>query len=100
MKYYYTRLNGPRPTFPMDMTPAERAIMAEHGAYLRTYSEKGWAVAFGPVMDPKGPFGVAIWEVPDDTDLKAICDADPTIKSGLGFSYDICPMAAAVVRSK
>jgi hypothetical protein len=55
-------------------------------------------VAFGPVADPGGAFGVAVWEVPDEVDVAAICAADPTIKSGTGFRYEIHPMPALVTR--
>jgi hypothetical protein len=56
------------------------------------------AVVFGPVADPAGAYGIAVWELPDDADLAAICAADPVIKSGLGFRYEIHPMPRAVIR--
>ncbi len=95
MKYYFCKLHAPRPTFAQTMTPAEGKLMAEHGAYLRTFPG---AVAFGPVADPAGFYGVGIWELPDEADIKAICDGDPTIKSGLGFRYEIHPMPQVVIR--
>lgn len=98
MKYFYCKLNSPRPDFAQTMTPAEQLLMREHAGYLAGFAAKGWAVVFGPVADPKGFFGVGIWELPDDADIQAICDGDPTIKSGLGFAYEIFPMPRAVVR--
>jgi len=98
MKHFFCKLHPPRPTFGQDLTPAEGKLMQEHGAYLRTFAEQGTAVVFGPVADPKGFFGVGIFELPDDADINAICAGDPTIKSGLGFRYEIHPMPRAVVR--
>ena len=41
---------------------------------------------------------MAIWEVPDDADVAAICAADPVIKSGQGFHYELHPMPNLVTR--
>ena len=98
MKFFYTRLHGPRADFARTMTPAEGSLMREHSAYLRAFAEKRWAVAFGPVADPQGAFGVGLWEVPDDVDVAAICAADPVIKSGSGFRYELHPMPSLVTR--
>jgi len=98
MKYFFAKLHPPRPTFVHDMSPAEAQLMADHAAYLGQFSARGWAVAYGPVADPGGMYGVAIWELPDGEDIQAICAADPTSKSGLGFRYEIHPMPRAVVR--
>lgn len=80
------------------MTPAEGLLMQQHAAYLHGFSVKGWAVVYGPVADPHGFFGIGIWELPDEADINAICADDPTIKSDLGFRYEIHPMPKAVVR--
>lgn len=98
MKMYYCKLHGPRADFARTMTPAELKLMQEHSAYLRAFAAQGWAVAFGPVADPAGAFGVGIWEVPDGTDLAAICAEDPTIKAELGFRYEMHPMPSLVTR--
>lgn len=98
MKYYFAKLHPPRPTFVQTMTPAEGQVMAAHAAYLGGFAAKGWAAAYGPVMDPQGGYGVAIWELPDGEDIHAICAADPTIKSGLGFRYEVHPMPRAILR--
>lgn len=95
---YFCKLYPPRSDFAQTPTPAEAKLMQEHAGYLRTYAAKGWAVAFGPVADPAGTYGVGIWEVPDDTDVAAISRADPVIKSGLGFRYEVHPMPGLVTR--
>jgi len=48
------RLLPPRPTFALDMTAEEAAMMAEHVAYWGGLLERGVAIVFGPVGDPKG----------------------------------------------
>ena len=53
MPFYFCRLLPPRPSFAHDMNEAERALMGEHSAYLQKLAEKGTAVLFGPVADPK-----------------------------------------------
>jgi len=96
MRYFFYKLIGPRPSFPADMTPAERQLMQEHGQYWRGQMAQGKVVAFGPVADPKGVFGVAIVRLEDGTDPKSLVDGDPVIKAAAGFSFDIYPMPQAV----
>jgi uncharacterized protein YciI len=79
------------------MTEAEKRVMGEHVGYWTKLLEQGVAFAFGPVVDPKGPWGVGIVEVEGEAAVKALEQADPAIQSGLGFSYEILPMARAVV---
>jgi uncharacterized protein len=98
MKYFFCKLLSPRATFPQDITPAEMKLMQAHAAYLGGYAAERQAVIFGPVADPKGYFGIGIFELPDNGDINLICANDPVIKSGLGFSYEIHPMPRAVVR--
>jgi hypothetical protein len=97
MKYYFLKLIPPRPDFMMTMTEAERGLMGAHQVYWRGYAEKGWAVAYGPVADPKGAYGAGFWAVPDDEDVAALAAGDPVIRADAGFRYDIAPMPALVV---
>ena len=60
--------------------------------------EKGRTAAFGLVADPKGFSGVGILEPPDDADAAPLTAADPTIKSGRGFRYEIHAMPRAAVQ--
>ncbi|HLW93113.1 MAG TPA: YciI family protein, partial [Roseiarcus sp.] len=57
---------------------------------------KGSAIAFGPVLDPKGSWGVGIFSVDSEEAMAEITRNDPAILSGRGFSYEILPMAALV----
>ena len=94
MPYFFLRLNGPRPTFPADMTAAEKVVMQDHSTYWRGLAEKGTAVVFGPVLDPNGPYGMGIVAVADDSGARAFADADPAITAGIGFRCEISPMRA------
>ena len=96
MKPFLYRLLPPRPSFPQDMTPEEAAIMQAHGVYLRGLAAKGEAIAFGPVLDPKGAWGVGIFQVASAERMDEIARNDPAIMSGRGFAYEVLPMAALV----
>ena len=96
MPFFVCRLIAPRPTFAFDMTEAEREMMGRHGAYLRQWAEEGSVILFGPVGDPKGPWGLAIFEAVDEAKVKEIVDGDPVLNSGAGFSHEILPMMQAV----
>jgi len=58
----------------------------------------GMAVAFGPVADPKGGWGVGIVEVDGPETVKTLEANDPVIRSERGFRYEVLPMPLAVVR--
>jgi uncharacterized protein YndB with AHSA1/START domain len=98
-KYFMCRLLPPRPSFALDMTQEEAAMMKEHGAYWRGMLDRGVAIVFGPVMDPKGPYGLGILRVSSQAELDAACAADPAVKSGRGLKYEVTPMALAVHRT-
>jgi uncharacterized protein len=88
---YFLRLLPPRPTFVQDMTDSERALMGEHAAYARTVFESGKLLAYGPVFDPEGSFGMAILQVDNDDELESFIANDPTILAGLN-RYTYAPM--------
>ena len=98
MAYFFCRLVPPRPTFAMDMTDVERRVMQEHAMYWQGKAEKGSAVIFGPVADPKGPWGLGIVDAADEGELKALIAADPAITSNIGLHYETYPMLRAIVR--
>lgn len=92
--YFFTKTNNPRPTFQLDMTDEERAIMQSHVAYWSEMASRGAAVVFGPVMDPQGVYGILISQVRDEAELRAQIEHDPA--NGL-LRYEVFPMARAVV---
>jgi uncharacterized protein YciI len=97
MPHFFLRLNGPRPTFPADITDAERAVMSEHGVYWRGLTDQGKSIVFGPVLDPRGVFGMAVVEVANEAEARALADGDPTTRAKLG-SWDVLTMPVATVR--
>jgi uncharacterized protein YciI len=97
-KYFLLKLIGPRPDFAATMTEAEMKVMQEHGAYLTKYVDKGSLIIMGPVLDPKGAWGMAVFEAGSEDEVRAIIAKDPTTLSGLGFRWEIYPMLRAVVR--
>jgi uncharacterized protein len=88
-KGFFLKLNPPRTSFTLDMTTGERNIMLQHVAYWDPYVNDGTVIALGPVIDPKGGFGIAIVRVDSDDQLKELIDNDPA--NGLN-SYEVYPM--------
>lgn len=95
--FFFLRLNPPRPTFPGDITDAENAVMERHATYLEGQMPAGKIVVYGPVMDPKGVFGIAIVEVESEDEVRDLIANDPATTSGL-LQYDCFPMRAGAVR--
>jgi uncharacterized protein len=89
---YVIRLIAPRPTFAFDMTPDERATMLEHVDYWTELTAHGKVVAFGPVNDPAGPYGIGIILAADLAEAEALRDGDPAVRSSHGFRAEIAPM--------
>lgn len=58
--YFFVRTQNPRPTFHLDITPEEREVMNRHTTYWTEKAQAGIAVVFGPVMDPKGVYGMGV----------------------------------------
>jgi uncharacterized protein YciI len=83
MAHFLYKLIPPRPSFPFDMTDAEKAAMQEHSAYWRGLTAAGTCLVYGPVLDPDGPWGLAVIEAPDDIQARRIFEADPVVASGL-----------------
>ena len=59
------RLVPPRPDFRFTMSDDERSTMLDDVAYWTRLAGKGSVLAFGPVADPDGPFGIGIVLVED-----------------------------------
>jgi len=90
--YYLCRLLPPRPTFATEMSAVEAKAMGEHVAYWTDVLSKGKVIAFGPVMDPKGPWGVGIVSVRDAAELQELQANDPAIKASIGMRYEAYEM--------
>jgi hypothetical protein len=94
MSYFFCRLIPPRASFMVDMTPGERDVMQRHAAYWRELLGQGKVIAFGPVADPKGAWGLGIVSVRDEQELRELQAKDPAL--GLGMRYESLPMPAVV----
>ena len=92
--YFFVRTQNPRPTFHLDMTAEERSIMQGHVIYWSEKAAQGVAIVFGPVMDPKGVYGIGVYQVQDEAEMNALIEHDPA--NGL-LRYEILPMPRAVV---
>ena len=90
MAFLY-RLIAPRPTFAQDMNDDERAVMGRHAGYLRGLLERDVVVAFGPVFDPAGSWGLGLIDLEDEAAARAVGDADPAVVSGL-CTFELVPM--------
>jgi hypothetical protein len=78
----------------MDMTADERSIMEKHVGYWSEAAVRGIAIVFGPVMNPKGVYGIAVCRVADEAEMRDLLERDPA--KGL-LQYEILPMPRAVV---
>jgi uncharacterized protein YciI len=79
---FVLRLLAPRPTFAVDMTDEERAIMGRHAAHWQPYLEAGQMVVFGPVLDDAESWGLAVVEADDEDALRAFAAVDPVVTTG------------------
>ncbi len=100
MAHFFCKLTPPRPTFPGDMSDAERGAMRQHVAYWSDLVAKGEAILFGPVADPHGGYGIAVVAASDESAVRELTARDPIIESALGFGYTISPMPQVVVRGR
>ena len=90
-KSFFLKLNPPRASFMMDMTAEEKSTMQKHVAYWAPYVNDGTVIVLGPVMDPKGGYGIAVVRVDSDEHLQQLLLNDPA--NGLN-SYECYPMRA------
>ncbi len=92
-KHFALKLIPCRSTFAQDMTVEERAIMMQHVAYFKDLMDRGMVIVYGPVMDPKGVYGLGVIEVDDEAQVLAIITNDPASKIN---TYEYYPMRAVV----
>ncbi len=97
MAYFLAKLIPPRPTFPFDMGEDERAVMLAHRDYWLPQLNAGLVLVMGPVLDPKGGYGVMIAHAPSLKMLEDWQSQDPAILSGRGFAFENYPMPSITV---
>ena len=96
--FFFLRLIPPRPTFALDMTAAERDLMVQHAIYVRGFFDSGQVLAYGPVLDPEGAFGIAILAMRDLAEAEQFIQQDPAIQAGL-CRYLLHPMHLAAAQA-
>src|SRR5271154_3467551 len=89
--HFFVRLLPPRPTFPMDITPDEKMLMQEHARYTRESFDAGKILIYGPVMAQGGAFGMAVFEVADEAEVRQVLEQDPSVLAGMN-KFEIHPM--------
>jgi uncharacterized protein YciI len=97
-KHFFLRLIPPRPSFPHDMTEAERALMKEHAAYFKQRFDAGQVLIYGPVINAQNSYGMAVLEVADEAEIHAFMAQDPSVLGGLN-RYELSPMFVAAARA-
>ncbi|HEY0138413.1 MAG TPA: YciI family protein [Nannocystis sp.] len=97
MAFFFARLTPLRPDFPADMTPAEGAVMQQHGAFLGEQLARGVLVAAAPVFDPGGVFGMAIFEADSLDVVQSLLASDPANAVG---RYEVLPMGPTIARAR
>jgi uncharacterized protein len=96
--HWVFRLIPPRPTFDEDATEAELEIMGRHAQYWATIAETGRLVAYGPVRDGTGAWGLGVIEGSDEDEVRALVDGDPAVTSGMA-RMECGPMLASIIRT-
>ncbi|MGY1745639.1 YciI family protein [Blastococcus sp. SYSU D00695] len=96
-QYFLYKLLPPRPDFAFTMSEEEAAVMAEHAAYWQGLLTGGTAVAFGPVVEPAGAWGLGLLEVDDPAEAEGVREGDPAVRSGR-LTAEVHPMVTATVR--
>jgi uncharacterized protein len=91
---FFMRLVAPRPIFPGSMTPEELALMGQHKEYVAKAFEAGKVLAYGPVLDPGGAFGIALLEMEDLAEAESFVRNDPSIVGGMN-TFTLAPMRIA-----
>ena len=97
MPTFACRLQAPRPSFALDMTDEERAVMGRHAAYWQPVIESGRMVVFGPVLDSTGSWGLGVVVAEDEDELRRFAANDPAVTSGIA-AMEIGRMLAGFVR--
>jgi hypothetical protein len=100
MKGFVFRLVPPRPDFAFTMSDEERATMASHVRYWSGLAEQGKVLAFGPVDDPSGAYGIGIVLAEDHGEAVVLRDGDPALLSSHGFHTEIAPMLSLVTPTR
>jgi uncharacterized protein YndB with AHSA1/START domain len=95
-QYFLFKLLPPRPTFMADMTREELTLMQLHGVYWAGKLAEGKTIAFGPVADPSGGWGMGLLRVANAGEVDGLTSNDPVMLAQKGFRYEVFSMPRAV----
>jgi uncharacterized protein YndB with AHSA1/START domain len=95
-QYFLFRLHPPRANFLYDATAEELTLMRVHGVYWRGKLAEGKAIAFGPVADPAGSWGVGILRTANPQEAQSLTENDPVMAADKGFRVEVFPMPNAI----
>jgi uncharacterized protein YciI len=98
MKTWFARLIPPRPTFDKDLTPSEQALMEQHFVYWKDQFAQGVCLFGGPVLDPRGVYGVLAFQAATEDEARAIAVADPSVKAGVN-RIEVAEMRVAFLQN-
>jgi hypothetical protein len=93
--YFLYKLIPPRPSFPVDMSEDEAAIMGRHVEYWTEQIAAGHALFFGPVADPAGAWGFAVAIADTEDEVRAMSKDDPAVTTGLS-TFEVYAIPGAV----
>lgn len=97
MDTYFFRLVPPRAMSLPHMRPDELEVIDVHVAYWAGLMERGHVLAFGPVADDTGNYGVGVIQAETPEQARAIADEDPAVTSPLlSFTTTVTPMHAVM----
>lgn len=93
MDAHFFRIVPPRARSLPHMRPDELVVIDEHVTYWADLLERGHVLAFGPVADETGNYGVGVIRAESPEQARAIADGDPAVTSTLlSFSTTVTPM--------
>lgn len=90
-KHFVLHLLTCRPDFAFTMTPDEEAVMEKHVQYWMEKMSEGQVIVFGPVFDPKGPYGLGVVAAENEAAIEDFIKKDPA--SAIN-QYEYFPMQA------
>jgi uncharacterized protein YciI len=99
MATFVFRLKASRPNFALDMSDEERAIMGRHAAHWQPLVDAGAMVAFGPILDGTGSWGLGVVEADDEDEIRALAADDPAVTTGTA-ELEVGRMLAGYVRPR
>lgn len=97
MDTYFFRITPPRAMSLPHMRPDELVVIDEHVKYWGEVMAKGHVLAFGPVADETGNYGVGVIQAETLEQARAIADGDPACTNQLlSFATSVTPMHAVM----